>query len=376
MVSSQDKIKNTLRSFAFNFIDLDLKEYYTDRKKIKILNELIVNYSILKPDKGNGIVIMHRSDYIISVEGLFSDTSKFRQLPTDPTPIRLSTLQNYLSKLLNRGEISESEYFLLRPKHAHVGRAHAVPKIHKQYTTLPKFRPIVDTTNTTHYNVGKYLSNLFNPLTQNRFSLSDSFQAVSDTNSIPKNLFLEGYQFVSFDVVSLSTNVPLTKTVNIILERVYTEKLINTKLFKRSLKKLILDSCNKTAFSFNNKIYEQIDGVSMDSSLGPVLANIILTEFEKLIVFDLVDSGLIKFYRRYVDDTLILVKSNNIPLLLEKFNSFHKNLKFTVDRFENDFVHFLDIKISCDGTDVYRKSTHTDQCTHFSSFEPFVRKTA
>ena len=82
--------------------------------------------------------------------------------------------------------------------------------------------------------------------------------------------------------------MPLTKTVNIILERVYTEKL-NTKLSKRSQKKLILDSCNKTAFSFNNKIYEQIDGVSMGSSLGPVLANIILTEFEKLIVFDLVD---------------------------------------------------------------------------------------
>ena len=114
----------------------------------------------------------------------------------------------------------------------------------------------------------------------------------------------------------------------------------------------------------------------MGSSLGPVLANIILTEFEKLIVFDLVDSGLIKFYRRYVDDTLILVKPNNIPLLLEKFNSFHKNLKFTVDRFENDFVHFLDIKISCDGTDVYRKSKHTGQYTHFSSFEPFVLKTA
>ena len=168
--------------------------------------------------------------------------------------------------------------------------------------------------------------------------------------------------------------MPLTKTVNIILERVYTEKLINTKLSKRSLKKLILDSCNKTAFSFNNKIYEQIDGVSMGSSLGPVLANIILTEFEKLIVFDLVDSGLIKFYRRYVDDTLILVKPNNIPLLLEKFNSFHKNLKFTVDRFENDFVHFLDIKISCDGTDVYRKSTRTGQYTHFSNLNYFFVK--
>ena len=53
---------------------------------------------------------------------------------------------------------------------------------------------------------------------------------------------------------------------------------------------------------------------------------------------------------------MILGKPNNTPLLLEKFNSFHKNLKFTVDRFENDFVHFLDIKISCDGTDVVGKA--------------------
>ena len=93
--------------------------------------------------------------------------------------------------------------------------------------------------------------------------------------------------------------LPLTKTVNIILERVYAEKTINTKLSKRSLRKLILDSCNKTAFSFNNKIYEQIDGVSMGSSLGPVLANIILTEFEKLIVSDLVDSGLKNFSSKW-----------------------------------------------------------------------------
>ena len=76
--------------------------------------------------------------------------------------------------------------------------------------------------------------------------------------------------------------MPLTKAVNIILERVYTEKLFNIKLSKQSLKKLILDSCNKTAFSFNDKIYEQIDGVSMGSPLGSFLANIILTEFEKL----------------------------------------------------------------------------------------------
>ena len=112
----------------------------------------------------------------------------------------------------------------------------------------------------------------------------------------------------------------LTKTVNIILERViFTQKLIDTNL-PNGWKKLILDSCNKTAFSFNNKIYEQIDGVSMGSSLEPVLTIKILTEFEK-VISNLVDSGLIKFYGRSLDDALIIVKPNNIPFLLEKFNS-------------------------------------------------------
>ena len=56
------------------------------------------------------------------------------------------------------------------------------------------------------------------------------------------------------------------------------------------MKKLIIDFCNKTAFSFNNKIYKQINGVSMESPLGPVFANIIMTELEKIIVKDLFDS--------------------------------------------------------------------------------------
>ena len=58
--------------------------------------------------------------------------------------------------------------------------------------------------------------------------------------------------------------VTLHKPVNIILKRVCHEKLINTSLSKRSLKKLILDTCQKTALLFNNKLYEQIDGVWMD----------------------------------------------------------------------------------------------------------------
>ena len=101
----------------------------------------------------------------------------------------------------------------------------------------------------------------------------------------------------------------------------------------------------------------------MGSALGPVLANIILSEFEKLIVSDLIKSGVIRFYRRYVDDTLYIVlkKPSDILAVLDKFNSFDKNLQFTVDTFPDNVIHFLDILISSDHTDVYYKSTHTGQ---------------
>ena len=43
------------------------------------------------------------------------------------------------------------------------------------------------------------------------------------------------------------------------------------------MKSLLHDSCTKAAFSFDNVLYEQCDGVLLGSSLGIVLANIILT---------------------------------------------------------------------------------------------------
>ena len=169
--------------------------------------------------------------------------------------------------------------------------------------------------------------------------------------------------------------MPLKRTINILLSRVFNDKLIDTTLQKRTLKKLLIDSCTKTAFSFDSVLFEQINGVSMGSCLAPVLANIILTEHEKVMVDDLIRSGIVNFYRRYVGDRLVLIKPTDIPFVLNKFNSFDKNLRFTVDTFQDGTVHLLDLEITDSGIDVFRKLTHTGQYTHFKSFEPWARKT-
>ena len=120
-------------------------------------------------------------------------------------------------------------------------------------------------------------------MTINKYTLKDSYDTATRIRNIPTELFDQGYVFVSFDVVSLFTNVPLQRTTNIILNRVYNEQPVETNLKKSTLKKLIKDTCMKTVFSCNNQLYEQTDGVSMGSSMGPLLANIIMTELEKLI---------------------------------------------------------------------------------------------
>ena len=108
----------------------------------------------------------------------------------------------------------------------------------------------------------------------------------------------------------------LSNTWKIIVDRKYNKKLVKTKLKKSTLRKLICDTCTRTVFSCNNKLYEQTDGVSMGGSLGPVLTNIIImTEFEQETVNKLINQGLIAFYCRYVDDTLLLIKRNTITTI-------------------------------------------------------------
>ena len=94
----------------------------------------------------------------------------------------------------------------------------------------------------------------------------------------------------------------------------------------------------------------------MGSSLDPAQANIILTKFEKVVVTPLMKSGILKFYCRYVDDTLVLIKEDQIDKILKAFNSFQNNLRFAVDKFENEDVHFLDLKVK--ETNIYVKDTN------------------
>ena len=327
-----------LKSFNYNYLDLDIKQHISDNKTIKVLRNIKEKCLILKPDTGQWIVLIDKTDYYNSMERLFNDTSKFPLLQEDPALHYLSTVQTYLNTLHKRSEITLEEKNLMRSKFARIGRAHGLPKIHKDYQDMPSFRPIVNKTNTPHDGIAKYLSSLVNPLTINNDSVEDFFEVAKCVKVIPPELFNERYKFISFDVTLLFTNVPLKRTVNIILKRIEVDKVIPTTLRKRTMKTLILHACTKTVFSFNSKFYKNIDGVSMGSPLGSLLANIIVTELHSVKEF--ADKSLVKLYMKYVNDTLLFIN-----YIQKRLNSFDKNIKVTVVTFPNGNVHFLEIKV-------------------------------
>ena len=127
----------------------------------------------------------------------------------------------------------------MRSKFSQIGLAHRLPKIHKDYQ--------YDTTSTPHYCIEKILSSLLNALTINNYSVKESFEGAKRIQFIPPELFNQEHKFISFDVTSLFINVSSKKKLR------NDDKVVPTTLRKRAMKKLILDACTKTLFSFKSK---------------------------------------------------------------------------------------------------------------------------
>ena len=69
-----------------------------DLRNFRILKELRKKKDIviLKPDKGNGVVVMDRIAYEQGIFAIISDTSKFKVIDNDPTLQREGKLQRFL----------------------------------------------------------------------------------------------------------------------------------------------------------------------------------------------------------------------------------------------------------------------------------------
>ena len=81
--------------------------------------------AVLKPDKRNGVILINNVGNDQSLQHLFNNKKKFKQIHKDPTMTQLSTLQIYSRLLFKQGELTEEQNQKLGPQNARVARAYA-----------------------------------------------------------------------------------------------------------------------------------------------------------------------------------------------------------------------------------------------------------
>ncbi|KAL9954905.1 hypothetical protein ACROYT_G042491 [Oculina patagonica] len=191
---------------------------------------------ITKPDKGNGVVIVNKLDYLNKMKQLISDGTKFKKLAQNPTKSREDSLISYLRKLKKDNIIDDATLQKILPCGSTPGVLYGLPKVHK--SGCP-FRPIVSSINT--YNLASYLVRILQPISTNQFTIKDSFSFADWAKTYNHN----NEMMCSFDASSLFTikNGPLDKTIQICLDKLYA--LSDPPTLPRFVLKILLEFATK-----------------------------------------------------------------------------------------------------------------------------------
>ena len=235
-----------------------------------------------------------------------------------------------ISREINTKNIfSDTEYSNLYPKGSKPARLYGTPKIHKAFLpgSLPPFRPIVSSIGTYNDNLAQYLGSLLSPHIPSEYSKRDSFMFIEEIKSV----IVEDRFFISFDVTSLFSNIPLSEAIDISINLTF-ENSPDIKFTKRELWKLFRIADSEIHFSFNGSVCHQIDGVTMGSPLAPVLANLFMGFHEQNWIEEATNVKPI-FYKKYVDVIFAIFESgSDADAFYSYLNTRHENIKFTFEK--------------------------------------------
>ena len=176
---------------------------------------------------------------------------------------------------------------------------------------------------------------------------------------------------MSFDVVSLFTNVPIELALSVVEKRLdEVDVSDNTPLPKEALVSLLRLCLSSITFYYNGTVYQQIFGTVMGSLGSVVIAYIVMEYIEDLALSTSPVPTI--FWKRYLNDVLSAVPADQVDEMLAHIDH---NIQFTLEREGGHAISFLEVKIirNDDGsltTKVYQKPTHTDQYLQFSSHHP------
>lgn len=336
---------------------------YVNKQAISFLKKH-KNIVILPADKGNVTVAMMREDYDEKMSHLLSDRSTYWRVRQNPTTTLQARNNNIVKWLHNNKIVDDREKTKMTTYTAQLPSIYGLPKIHKRDVPM---RPIISSMKLPCYELSKFVGRILQCVTNNsKYTVRNSFEFV---NKAKKINIKENEVLVSFDVISLFTNIPTQFAINL-LKTKWTTISKHTKMTQSKFLE-VLDFCLKenNYLQYKTDIYKQIFGMPMGNPLSPTIADIVMDH----LLDQCFDSSPNRpsFIAKYVDDIFAIIDKNYIDDVLQTLNKFHSKLQFTVEHENNCAISFLDVKIIRNNNklkfDWFQKDTCSGRLTNFRS---------
>ena len=143
-------------------------------------------------DKGSGVVVWDREDYLKEAHQQLSDKEVYDEVTNDPSTLE-STIFNALNKIRARGDLSADNLEYLFNKDPKFARFFLLPKIHKRLHNVPG-RPVISNCGYYTENISSFLDYHLQPLAKKVEShIKDTnhfLKKLQELGSLPKNAIL------------------------------------------------------------------------------------------------------------------------------------------------------------------------------------------
>lgn len=293
-------------------------------KSLGTNTDLVIN----KADKGSGVVILDRSEYVAKGESHLTNTDIYKPLTTDPTPQLVKGINQYLDTLKARGLLPHHilDHLKLSEEETRTQRLYFLLKVHKCPVDV---RPIVSGCGGPTEKVSQVLDHYLQPLVQQTRSYirdSKSLVRILETLELPNNVLL-----CTIDVKQLYLNIPQEEGIQVILQHLKNAEGTDfdppfTTGVASELMSIVLQ---QNVFEFNGRMYRQIRGTAMGTKMAPSFAGLVMATLEEDFLASEPTQPLL--WRRYIDDIICIWPDGEDTLkeFLNRLNGYHTTLKFT-----------------------------------------------
>ena len=339
-------------------------------KSLGTLKAVAKDYMIKPADKGGRVVVMGKPFYINAINSLL-DTTDYASLNpgSDHKEIILKKGKSALTltmKSVKKAFLTRRLREILREtigQENRLGIFYGLPKVHKSVSN-PPVRPVVSQINHPTAPLARFIDAIIQPalFRMNPHLLKSTHHALE----ILKTWDTVGLKFISFDVKSLYTSIPLDEGLAALRNESSLWDLDEDTT--KTLNELTPVVLHNNVFTFEKRSFIQLKGVAMGSPLGPTFANTFMLGLDRIIM----NTKGIKGYLRYIDDILILADSNVSPHdLCSTMDKINPSIKFEL--VESGYrVDFLDLTLDIHGSSVSTTLYEKD----ISSWDKYIASTS